>query len=64
MQKGKASHIFFNINISIYAIFNDQSFNDTLTNDIVCFEQLGPRHLKDTPNHAYLIIGQGFLSAC
>ena len=29
-------------NISIYAIFNDQSFNDTLTNDIVSFEQLGP----------------------
>ena len=27
---------------SIYAIFNDQSFNDTLTNDIVSFEQLGP----------------------
>ena len=29
-------------NISIYAIFNDQSFNDTLTNDIISFEQLGP----------------------
>ena len=27
-------------NISIYAIFNDQSFNDTLTNGIVSFEQL------------------------
>ena len=24
--------------------FNDQSFNDTLTNDIVSFEQLGPGH--------------------
>ena len=23
-------------------IFNDQSFNDTLTNNIVSFEQLGP----------------------
>ena len=36
--------IFFQQNISIYmyAIFNDQSFNDTLTNDIVSFEQLGP----------------------
>ena len=33
---------FFNKNISIYAIFNDQSFNDMLTNDIVSFEQLGP----------------------
>ena len=29
-------------NISIYAIFNDQSFSDTLINDIVSFEQLGP----------------------
>ena len=33
---------FFSKNISIYAIFNDQSFNDTLTIDIVNFEQLGP----------------------
>ena len=32
---------FFSKNISIYAIFNDQSFNDTLTNDIFSFEQLG-----------------------
>ena len=29
-------------NISVYAIFNDYSFNDMLTNDIVSFEQLGP----------------------
>ena len=35
------SHFFYK-NISIYAIFNDQSFNNTLTNDIVSFEQLGP----------------------
>ena len=28
------------------AIFNDQSFNDTLTNDIVSFEQLGPELKK------------------
>ena len=28
--------------ICVYAIFNDQSFNDTLTNDIVSFEQMGP----------------------
>ena len=33
---------FFSKNISIYAIFNDQSFKDTLTNDIVSFEQMGP----------------------
>ena len=26
----------------MYAVFNDQSFNDMLTNDIVIFEQLDP----------------------
>ena len=38
------THFFFSKNISVYmyAIFNDQSFNDTLTNDIASFEQLGP----------------------
>ena len=36
----KATHIFICKNISIYAMFNDQSFNDALTN-IVSFEQLG-----------------------
>ena len=34
---------FFSKNISKYAIFNGQSFNDSLTNDIVNFEQLGPK---------------------
>ena len=33
---------FFSKNISVYAIFNDQSFNDMLTNDIVSFEKLAP----------------------
>ena len=41
-ENAKATHIFFSKNISIYAIFNDQSFNDTFTNDIVSFEQLSP----------------------
>ena len=36
------AHFFFSKNISLYGIFNDQSFNDMLTNDIVSFEQLGP----------------------
>ena len=40
--KCKSYSHFYRKNISIYAIFNDQSFNDTLTNDIVSFEQLGP----------------------
>ena len=35
---------FFSKNISVYDIFNDQSFNDTLTNDIISFEQLDPDH--------------------
>ena len=33
---------FFGKNISEYAMFNDQSFNGTLTKDIISFEQLGP----------------------
>ena len=35
--KCKSYSHFFSKNISVYAIFNDQSFNDTLTNDIVGF---------------------------
>ena len=37
---------FFQQNINVYAIFNDQNFNDTLTNDIISFEQLGPEDLQ------------------
>ena len=33
---------FFSKNISVYAIFNYQSFNDKLINEVVGFEQLGP----------------------
>ena len=40
-RKCKSYSLFFIKNISIYAIFNDQSFHDMLTNDIVSFEQLG-----------------------
>ena len=36
----KATHIFFNKNISVHVY--DQSFNNMLTNDIISFEQLGP----------------------
>ena len=32
----------YKITVHVYAIYNDQSFNHTLTNDIVSFEQLGP----------------------
>ena len=34
--------IFFSKNISVCAIFDDENVNDTLTNDIISFEQLGP----------------------
>ena len=40
--KCKSYSHFFCKNIRVYAIFNDQSFNDTLTNDIISFEELGP----------------------
>ena len=40
----KATHIFSAkiLVYSVYAIVHNQSFNDTLTKDIVSFEQLGP----------------------
>ena len=38
---------YFSKNISVYVIFNDQNFNDRLTNDIVNFEQLGPDVLSE-----------------
>ena len=40
--KCKSYSHFFSKNIKVYGIFNDQSFNDTLTNDIVSFEQKDP----------------------
>ena len=43
---------FFSKNISLYAISNDQSFNNTLTNDIVIFKQPSPEILL------FLVSGQ------
>ena len=40
--KCKSYTNFFSKNISVYAIFKDQSFNDTLTNNTISFEQVGP----------------------
>ena len=40
--KCKSYSRLFSKNISILSIFNDQSFNGTLTYEIVYFEQLGP----------------------
>ena len=36
------TRIFFSKDISVYAIFNDQSFKDMFSNNIISFEQLGP----------------------
>ena len=43
--KCKSNSLLFSKNNSIYAIINGQSFNATLINDIIRFEQLGPEVL-------------------
>ena len=44
---------FFSKNFTLYAIFNDQSFNDKLTNNIVSFEQLGPGFCGEIRKNIY-----------
>ena len=41
LQMQKLPIFFFSKTFSIYVIFNDQSFNDALTNGIIWFEQMG-----------------------
>ena len=36
----------FSAKICVYPIFNDQRFNNTLTNDIINFKQLGPCNMS------------------
>ena len=38
----KTTDFFFSKTFSVYARFGDQRFNDTITNEIVSFEQLSP----------------------
>ena len=45
LQMQKLLTFFLQKNIIIYAVFNDQSFNDMLTNGIVSFE-LGPESMQ------------------
>ena len=52
--KYKSYSHFFSKHISIYVIFNDQSFTDTLTNDIVSFEQL--RHIDRSIDRFLILI--------
>ena len=54
--KCKSYSQFFSKSISIYPVFKDQRFNDTLTNDIVSFEQPGPDFLDSIPNVNYKVI--------
>ena len=49
----------FSKNISIYAIFIDQSFNNMLTNHIVSFEKLGPNHFSFISDNFAVILGLG-----
>ena len=43
----QASHIFFNKNIGVFEILKFlRNFNETLTNDVVSFEQPGPAWFK------------------
>ena len=48
----------FSKNINLDAIFNDQSFNDSLTNNIVSFEQLGPDELLLTNACSIMFSGE------
>ena len=41
-NSAKDSHIFSTKNNSVFVIFMLEMFNESLTNDIVNFEQLGP----------------------
>ena len=45
-MNAKATQIFSAKILAYKAIFNDQSLNDILTNDIVSFEQLSPDVLE------------------
>ena len=55
--KCKSYSHFFSKNISVYAIFYDQSFNDMLTNNIVSFEQLGPdREVLDSAHDCTVLL--------
>ena len=45
----KVTHIFFSKKFQHICISLDVNFNESLTNDVVSFEQLGPRLLLQAP---------------
>ena len=52
LKKNVSSYSHFSSkNISICAIFSDRNFNDTLTSNIVNYEQVGPDCLKPYLKH-------------
>ena len=60
--KCKSYSHFFSKNISIYAIFNNQSFNDLCTNNIVSFEKPSPAHIyKKIILGRQLLVCKGYL---
>ena len=60
--KCKSYSQFFSKNICVYAIFNDQSLNDMLTNNIVSLEQLGPAKETYTNVHKHTAMAHNSFS--
>ena len=50
-------HIFFSKNNNVYAIFNDQSFNGTLTTSLVLNNWTQKYFLSEIPNNSNLSLG-------
>ena len=48
----KATHIFLSKKIQHICVSLDVNFNESLTNDIVSFEQLGPGYFRNEENIA------------
>ena len=63
--KCKGYSHFLNKNICLYAIFNNQSFNETLTNDIVSYEQwaliTGQTYIHQSHHHQKLFYWTKYL---
>ena len=46
---------FFSKKFQLICVSLDVNFNESLTNNIVSFEQLGPDFLDDPASHSYLV---------